>query len=164
LDAEAIDTVLDTVGELNPEMAKLLKGQARSLAASGFKFWGFDLDPQAAKTGFLTNINVLSQPLIVKASLDFYVQASVAQLENLSSVIKPVTHRRIKLTAGDTEELQYRMKVASATGKTVTVVATQYFLIQDKHFYVITCGTLPEQAKKYAPIFEKIGQSFQLNK
>ena len=162
LDAENVDTIMDAVGETNPELATLLKGQGRSLIASGFKFWGFDLTPEAAKAGFLTNVNVLKQPLTIKASLDFYVQATLTQLESLSNVIKPISHQRVKLAGSDAEEMRYQMKVAGITGKTVTAAATQYLLIREKDVYVITFVTVPEQVKKYAPIFEKIAQSFEL--
>jgi hypothetical protein len=162
LDAENLDTILDTIAESNPEIGTLLKGVGRSLIASGFKFWGFDLTPEAAKTGLLTNINVLKQPLTIKASLDFYVQASLTQLEDLSNVIKPISHRRVKLAGSDAEELQYQMKVVGATGKTVIVAATQYLLVREKDVYAISFATVPGQTKKYAPILEKIMQSFEL--
>lgn len=162
MDPATLDASLKVVKEQNPEMAAALEGQARNLVLSGIKFFGFDLAPESTSAGFATNISVLKQSSPAAVALDVYVQANVGQLENLSNVTKPVNHRRARLAAGEAEELRYTMNVNASAGQSMSLRLTQYLLVKGKDAYVITLTTTAEQGDKYAPTFEKIGQSFKL--
>jgi len=164
MDPKTLEASLKVVKEQNPQMATLVEGQARNLIVSGIKFFGLDLAPEATTTGFATNVNILKQPLGAEVSLDFYVQVNVGQLENMANVVKPISHRRVNLVAGEGEKLWYRMNMTMPTGQVLTVAITQYLVIKGEDAYVVTLATTADQAPKCAPIFEKIGQSFRLAK
>lgn len=164
MDSQTFESILQIVSEQSPEMATLLEGQVRDLAASGFVFFGLDLSPESIAKGYISDINILKQDLQAKVSLDFYAQITVGMLENLDGVIKPVTHRRVQWTNGDAEELHYGMKMTVSPDKTVVMDITQYLVIAGKTSYVITLATTADQAEKYRPLFEKIGKSFRLIK
>lgn len=157
-----MDAIVNTLGKSNPELANVLSGQMQTLTASGYKFWGFDLNPKSAQSGYLTNVNVVKQPLTVKASLDFYVQETLAQMKNLSSVVKVVSHKRVKLGQIPAEEMHYQMKLTISTGKTITVATTQYLLLTQEDAFAITFSTSPQQARTYTSTFQKIAASFKL--
>jgi hypothetical protein len=161
LDQKTLEASLKVIKEQNPQIAAMLEGQVYDLIAFGCKFFGLDLAPEATATGFATNVNILKQSLGAEVSLDFYVQVNVGQLEKMANVVKPVSHRRVNLVAGEGEELQYRMNMALPTGETIAVSITQYAVIKGQDAYVVTLATTADQAERYAPIFEKIGQSFQ---
>ncbi len=50
------------------------------------------------------------------------------------------------------------------SGQKATLAITQFVLMKDKDGYVVTLTTLPENEAKYAPTFDKIGESFRLTK
>jgi hypothetical protein len=162
MDLQTLDASLDAVKEQNPEMAVILEGQARNLVVSGIKFFGFDVSLDAMATGFATNVNVLKQSLGMEMSLDVFAQVSVAQLENMDMILGDVTQRHVNLAAGEGIELKYRMEMNLPDGKAMTLALTQYAVIRGEDAYVITLSTTDDQAGTYAPIFEKIAQSFQL--
>jgi hypothetical protein len=162
MDPQTLEASLDAVKEQNPEMASMLEGQARTLVTSGIKFFGFDLSPEATAAGFATNVNVFKQSLGAEASLDFYVQLNVGQLENIPNVVEPISHQRVNIAAGEAEQMRYGMEMAAPDGQTVTMALTQYLVVEGKDAYVITLTTRADWAEKYAPIFEQIGQSFRL--
>jgi len=162
MDPQTLGASLDAIKAQNPELAPQLEGQARSLLEAGIKFFGFDLAPEALATGAATNVNVLSQSLPAEVSLDFYVQLSVGQLENMSSVVKPVQQRRVQLAAGEAEELSYAMNMVAPSGAALALWTDQYLFLQGKAVYVITCTTSQETAPKYTEVFANIGRSFRL--
>jgi hypothetical protein len=162
MDPDVMENALDIVGNSNPELGDLLRGQAYNLLSSGISFYAVDLSSDSIKAGFPTNLNILKQPLRIKASLDFYVQANVSQMEELSNVIKPITHRRVKLASNEAEELKYRMMMTMPPSKTVTIAVTQYLIIKDKDLVLISFGAPADLAQQYAPVIDKITQSFQM--
>lgn len=147
--------------EQNPQIASLLENQASSLLGAGVTFFGFDAAPEVATAG-LNSVNVLKQSLGFQMSLDFFLQISVGTLENLADVVKPISQRRVNLTAGEAGELAYRMNLSLPTGQPVKLAITQYVVIEGRDVYIISLGTTAGQAEKYAPVFEKVAQSFRL--
>ncbi|MGD9099102.1 MAG: hypothetical protein PVF45_01385 [Anaerolineae bacterium] len=161
MDLQTLDASLEAVKENNPQVASFLEGQARDLVVSGIKFFGFDVSVEAIMTGYTTNVNVLKQSLGLEMSLDFFVQVSVAQLENMDG-IEGVSQQRVDLEAGESAELTYQWNMVMPTGETIALAITQYAIIQGEDAYIITMTTTDDQIETYAPLFEKIASSFQI--
>ena len=68
------------------------------------------------------------------------------------------------MTTGDRERFRYRTSMTLPSGQKATLAITQFVLMKDKDGYVVTLTTLPENEAKYAPTFDKIGESFRLTK
>jgi hypothetical protein len=164
LDAEALDTLIETVKKTNPDLANILSSQMQSLIVAGVKYFALDLGPGTVSKGGATNLNIIREPLPFKMSLDAYVQLSVGQIENLPSVVKPVKHKTVQIMAGEAEELKYLLRTNTPNGQAIKVAITQYAFLDDKTAYIITLTTIADQAAKYAPIFAEIGRSFRLLK
>ena len=164
LDPQTLEATFRALGEKNPQAMAMFGEQAQNLIASGFKFFGFEMAPEAAALGFATNVNVLKQPLPVAVSLEVYTQLNVGQLENTPTVVKPVSHQRVKLDGVEAEELRYRISLNSPTGGVATLAVTQYLVVSGKDAYVVTLTTTADLAEKYAPTFERMGQRFRLTK
>jgi len=162
LHPEAIEDILDAFGKLNPEIGDLLEEQIHSQMAAGLGFLAVDLDPAGVKAGFPTNCNIFKQQLNIKASLNFYVQTTIPQLESLSNIAGPVTHRRVQVAGFEAEEFEYQLSMSTATKKTVRIAVTQFLVIRDRDMYVISFSTLADQSQKHAPVIDKIIQSFKL--
>ena len=164
LDAQTLDAGLRANSNLNPQMAALMGSQGRQLLAQGGKLYGADLSPEAIGSGLPANINVIKQTLPADFALDFVVQGSVAALENLPVIVKPVSHRRLTTQAGPVEEIRSRinMTIAGPAGPTPRLVANvQYIVLKAREQYVVTLGSLDDQSEQYGPVFEKIGTSFR---
>lgn len=150
----------DTVKQI-PQFEDM-QGDLRQQLASGVKFFGFE--GATFKMGFVTKVNVFRVRLTPEATLDTVVAEGITDLENLPNITKPIVHERLKMTAGDGERIRLKFTRQMPTGQTVTLAMTQFTLVKGSDCYVVTLWTLADQADKYAPIFEKIGQSFRFIK
>jgi hypothetical protein len=157
----AFQNALDSLEQKNPDLASVLGSEGNPLLASGFKFFGFDAAAVSAQRGFVTNVNVMVEPLPFPVPLDTYVQLSLAQLDQLTNVQKPITHTRVKLGANEAEEMRYHLQLTNAQGATLTTSTLQYALIGNQRGYVITLTTAADQEQDYATTFDQIAQSFR---
>jgi len=165
--SQTLDETLKAVAEKHPQLAPLLEWQARYLVAfggklsgSGGKFIGFDVAPGTTTAGYAAHIHIFKVPLPEQMPLHLLVQLALNHLQNRADVVKPIAHRRMTLTAGEGEKLQYRVSGSSEPVQTLAI--TQFLLSKGKDAYTVTLTTTADQAEKYAPIFEKIGQSFRV--
>lgn len=138
-------------------MAAILSTQVRTMAAAGITYFAFDFEPVGRVGGFVTNLNVLKTPVPAGVSLSFIVDTSVAQLEQLDAVRKPVARRKVTLGAGESEELRFQV-----TQGAVVVASTQYVYVSGPSLYILTFSTTAEQATTYAGVFEGIARTFRL--
>ena len=161
LDREKVDSLLKSLKDQNPRMRTEIESQAEKLITSGIKFYGFELPSESESTPFITNINIGKQPVSDEMTLSFYVRFAARQLENNPSVLQPIVHRRMNLMAGEGEEMRWRIQVNDAQGQPVTLALMQYVVIKNNLAYVVTLGTTEGQIQEYAPLFEKIGESFR---
>ena len=164
VDAQTMDATMATLADQDPSFKSMLTDQARALASKGVKFFAFDLAPEAVGTGFASNVNILRLPLPSKVSLATLAQANVGTIENMDSVIKPVTQQRVQIGDMDAEQVTFGLKIKSGSGDTVQLADTQYYVLVDKDLYVLTFTTTGDQAARYAPIFDKMARSFRLLK
>ena len=162
LDADSLDAVVDVIAEQDPGIKSMLSSQLGAQAMAGIKFFALDLAPEAIGTDFMTNLNIVHQTLPSKVSLAVIVQVNVGMLENLESVVKPVTHKQVQIGHMDAEQVNYGMRMSSASGDSFLLAGTQYYFLADQEVYVITFSTTADHASGYAPIFEKMAASFRL--
>lgn len=164
MDEAQLDKTIATMKEKNPQLADIMGDQARTLMQQGIKFFGFDNNDEAAKRGFATNINVISQDLPMEVNVDQVADASLGQLEQLPNATKPETQ---KLTLSDgTEAMQvkYGFNINNEAGQTLKTATTQYFTVKDKTLYVVTLTTTDDQAATYEPIFSQVAQTIAFSK
>ncbi len=161
VDPATFSSTLETLKQKNPDAAKILGAQSGPLLTAGFKFWGFDLKAVTPQRSFATNVNLLTEELSSFTSLDTYVIVSLAQLDRMSSIQKPITHRRLKLGGGEAEEIRYHIQLNGVQEGKITTATTQYIFLRDRNSYILTLTTTADQETNYASTFEKIGQSFR---
>lgn len=158
LSAQEISDFLDKTGKENPKLGDILQGQARSEAVGMFKFLAFDFEN--LMQGYATNVNVASVLVSPRYSLDAYVNSNIKLTESLTSTIKPVIHKRIKVDGFDAEEIHYESTNASKSGN---VSVTQIYLLSKRNFFIVSLSTHSDQMPSYTDTFDKIIQSFQLS-
>jgi len=92
--------------------------------------------------------------------MDSYVNTNLKQLQD-SGVAKSFPHRRIKLLAGEAEEIRYTAAMAITGTEKTQIAITQYLILHNREGYVLTLTTDPKLDAKYFPTFEKIAKSLQ---
>ncbi len=159
-DPATLASLMQKVQEKNPQYAKTLGSQAPQMAAAGIKFIAIDLTPQPDAPNFATNLNVIHLAIPPGVTMDNFVNTNVTQLES-SGVTKSINHRRVKLPAGDAEELRYIAAMAISGAEKTQIAITQYLILHNRDGYVLTLTTDPKLDAKYFPTFEKIARSLQ---
>ena len=158
-DRDRLSEMLKNLNGKNPQFASTLSAQSEQLATLNVKLFGFDLSNDALSSGFVTNVNVLQEPLAFTLPLETYAQLSVQNLEKSASITKP-TRKGVTIPAGAAQVIQYQLSLTTASGKTTTST-TQYLLIHSNTAYIVTFTTRPDKEKTYAPVFQKIAQTLQ---
>lgn len=153
---------IDEVAKQNPEFGKVLGSQLATLTASNVRFFAFDQVPDAMSAGYITNVNVIRQDLGLEVPLEMLMPATVQQLEGLSNVQGQVDTETVKTAAGDAAKLQYKLTLATADGADAEVRIVQFLVIKGTSLYVVSMGTLEKDAETYLPLFQQIGESFEL--
>ncbi len=161
LDPQTISATVAVLKEGNPELAELVEGYAGSVFQSGGSFFAFDLGSNSLSSGMMANVNVLQQDLGADLSIDFIIQLSAGQIENLANVVPPVESDVVEVPAGEAGVLRYKMTLNQVGGISVTMSAVQYVFIKDQVMYILTMGAPTEQEAAYLPLFDKIAQTFR---
>lgn len=92
-----------------------------------------------------------------------YVRGAITALSNeVKTIQKPIYERTLTLAPGDAAQIGYRMVMPAAGGKTVAFDVSRTVIIRSRKLYEIIAGVQVGEARRYAPLFEKIVQSFQL--
>lgn len=156
LDAETTDGLMTAAADKYPQLAAVYEQMKNN--SLDYKFFAFDLTPEAIAGNADTSVNVVTMLLPVDMSLDVYVQISVKESEKLNVASSPITHERMKTKWGELEKLRYSV----SPGDVAPSGVTQFVGIKNKVAYILTMTTAKDQVEKYGPIFEKIGQSFDL--
>ena len=159
MDSKTLSSALANIKDT--QLADMMKGQVGALVAAGIKFFAFDFSPDMVKNGFMNNLNIIKQTLPSDVSLDVLLQMNVAQLEGLDAVTKPVKSQLISLPAGDGFVLKYQIKTSGAASQPQVAAITQYGLVHNKTFYILTLTTLPAFADQYATVFDGIARGFK---
>ncbi|MBN1933939.1 MAG: hypothetical protein JW934_04720 [Anaerolineae bacterium] len=163
LNSGLLGNALALVGEKNPAFKEVFSSEAmRNLVASGVKFYGLDLKPETLIYDLPASMNIIQVDLGIAIPLDALIPNTLKQLETVADPKTPITHRRVTLSDLAAEELKYGLSMTDMMGNPVKGQITQYLLIDGTVQYAITLISPNELAEDYAPVFEQIGQSFQL--
>lgn len=157
------------LGSLPPGLLERLARENPSLAASIraartqqlVAFLAGDLAP-SVRSGFLTNVNVIDQPVPSRIDLRTWTRVSVGALRRASVVVRgSLRYRYVTLPAGAAVELHYRERLRAA-GRTVDVAVSQWGLLRGGHAYVLTYSVRPSRAGAYAGTFARSARSFRV--
>ncbi len=83
------------------------------------------------------------------------------EVESWMNVVSSPEYKRVDLAAGRSAQTQYIMALTLPDAQAKTVTVFTYLITKDKDAFVITFGAAADQASDYAPVFEKIAQSFR---
>jgi hypothetical protein len=161
LDQDFIASYFQGLKDRNPKFASAFQGVSSQLAASKIKFFAIDASQQAISSNYITSMNALREALPTEMSLDRYVQANITNLSRSGLPNKTPTRKRVTFPAGAAEEIRYQATGLSVVNEKITISVLQYVLVRGRYGYVTTFGTTPDKNNAYAPVFQKMMQSFQ---
>ncbi|MCB0189641.1 MAG: SH3 domain-containing protein, partial [Caldilineaceae bacterium] len=147
-----IQSSLDALQSENPAMATLLQEQLTQLDEIPISLIAFDLAPETLSSGFATNINVMRQPVPAGFTLEFLVQFSAGQLEQVLGLSAPAQSTKAMLPAGETIILDYQLNSQA--------IARQYYLLQNQSLYIVTFSASASLADSSVILFNEMMQSF----
>jgi hypothetical protein len=139
-----------------------LKPLERSLhdqAAQGMTFMAIDTFNLPAD--FATNLNIGKARDRGPPSLEQAVADLVEEYDAQPEVHGPVTHRRVKLAAGDAECISWTATRRLLRGNPERAAVTQYVLLRRRQVFFLTFATKQDQVAEYQDSFEKIAQTFR---
>lgn len=142
--------------ELATMMDDMLYGAGSNLAV---KMIAFDLAPSSLRTGFATNLNVVTERTTLP--LAAWRQEALRMLNTMDFVVQPIWWRMVKLPSGKAVRLTYKTRF-TVRGKRIVTALTQYALMGNGAAYVFTYTTLPRLAAKYRATFERSARSLRL--
>ena len=134
-----------------------------SLLAAGnanvaVKMIAFDLAPSSLRSGFATNLNVVSERTALPLAV--WRQEALKQLAQVDFVVQPIWWRMVTLPAGKAVRLTYKARF-NVGGKRLDTAITQYALVKNGAAVILTYTTLPKLAKSYRATFERSARSLR---
>ena len=163
MNAEGLSSMLDAIGEQNPQLGGFLGSQALTdMVAEGMVFYALDLDPQALELGMPASVNVLEMETGIALPLDVIVPLTLSQLEGLALPEVPITNERLDLEGLEAELIRYVGDFSSVTGGTLTVSFTQFVIPIGGKLYVISLSAPLDLEADYGDLMAAIGSTFRL--
>jgi hypothetical protein len=105
---------------------------------------------------FRENVNVVVEPLPEGMDLNGYFNANIPKL---SSVVRDFQQNETGSAIINNNRAEWLIYTGSIG--TITLKAKQYYLVNDKKGYVITCSATPATYDAYNSIFDTVVNSFQ---
>ena len=136
-------------------MDNLLNVKSSNLAV---KMIAFDLAPSSLRSGFATNLNVVSERTALPLAV--WRKEALKQLARVDFVVQPIWWRMVTLPAGKAVRLTYKARF-NVGGKRLDTAITQYALVKNGAAVIVTYTTLPKLAKRYRATFERSARSLR---
>lgn len=150
--SSVINASISALKSENPAMATLLEDQLSLLDDIPISLIAFDLAPETLSSGFATNLNVMKQPVPAGFSLDYLVQFSAEQLEQVLGLSDAAESTHVVLPAGETIILDYQLSNQA--------IARQYYLMHNQALYIATFSASASLADSSITLFNELMQSF----
>jgi SH3-like domain-containing protein len=147
-----VQASITTIEQDNPAMAALLADQLAAMSDIPVSLIAFDLAPETLSTGFATNLNVIKQPIPAGFALEYVVQFSADQLEEVLGLSDAATSTNVLLPAGEAIMLDYTLDEQA--------IARQYYLLHDQAVYILTFTSATSLANSSTVLFNEMMQSF----
>jgi hypothetical protein len=150
----------------NPNLASALTGEMASMASQGIKLFAVDKYGNFASTGFATNLNVIKLELPGDTSLDQLSEQSVNEMKQQLHTDTPIKFfkNRLSVNSGEALRLQYSININTPAGKALDVSFTQYLVINDGYYYIVTFTTTDGEFAGYANAFDKSAKTLTILK
>jgi len=150
--SRVINASISALENENPAMATMLEDQLSLLGDIPISLIAFDLAPETLSSGFATNLNVMKQPVPAGFSLDYLVQFSAEQLEQVLGLSDAAESTHVVLPAGETIILDYQISNQA--------IARQYYLMNNQALYIVTFSASATLADSSIILFNELMQSF----
>jgi hypothetical protein len=148
-----IEASIQAINEQNPALAALLEEQLNLIGDIPISLIAFDLAPETLRSGAATTLNVMAQPIPAGFPLNYVVQVSAGQLEQVLGLSAAAESTTIMLPAGEAVLLDY--------GRVEQTVTQQYYLMNEQTLYIVTFTAAATLADTAPELFAAVMQSFR---
>lgn len=147
-DLDEIGNKLKAIAPSYAERLEVLKQNPEAIAFLAF-------DPQSAKSGFLTNVNVTKEAVPADVTVEQYLQAASKQIAGQYKILEQKT---ISL-----EQYQAGRIMAEAKAGEITIRQLFYAVKDDKNFWLVTYSTTGNEFEQRLPSFEQSIRTFKVS-
>jgi hypothetical protein len=158
LSPELIDKDLADAFTRFPHL-KSTEAELREMAGKGMTFMA--IDQFSVPSGFLTNLSIGKAKDRGPPSLEEAIAEVEEEYRALPQVHGPVTHRLLKLPAGETACITWTQSRKLVRGKHELVTLNQYVLLQGRRVFFLTFAIKEDQAADQQSTFESIARAFR---
>lgn len=125
------------------------------------QFMGLDIfaaaPPENEQLGSRANISVISTDVDEPITLEQYVNKNLENLKSSLTDFKMIETGKLYFDGTEGRKLVYTHKMND-----LEIKVTQYFVLNDKRGYVITCAAAYDVYPKYAEAFDQTIKSFKI--
>ena len=125
------------------------------------QFMGLDIFAAAPQEndqlGYRANISVISADIDEPVTLDQYVNKNMENLKNSLTDFNLIESGKLYFDGTEARKLVYTHKMND-----LVIKVSQYFALNDKRGFVITCSAAADVYPKYAEAFEQSVKSFKI--
>lgn len=162
LSAAEREANLDAFKQQNPEVGALIEQRLGGDTADLFKLFAFDAQSFSQDATFVADLNVIRQSVPQNVDLAQYTEASRQQIEQLPNRQGDVAIDSVTVAAGRASKITYQAQLNAANGQPLVVAIVQYVVVRGGDAYAVTLRSPADRVAEYTPVFEQIGQSFQV--
>ncbi len=162
LESDNFADALGSVGEQNESLSFLSTDYARTLIASGMKFYALNIDRDSLITGNPISINVVTEELPFDLTVEEYATIVIGQFEQLLGVdeqqmeVTPIT-----LDDQEGVRITYVTQMINAVSIPIETSNTHYVFVHDGYAYFITVGVLTELEDQYLKSARAAAETFR---
>lgn len=161
LKAEDFATMLDLVGDTNPELADIYNSQViQNMVASGIKFMAVDASQESLGAGNATNMNILISNLPMDISLQDYIDLNISQLKQILGEDLQITEKTVSISGMEAVQFSYGTLMNDIQGNPQEVQFIQYIILDGRTQVILTFNISKDLYPANIKLIEDIAQSF----
>jgi hypothetical protein len=162
LSANDFEAFISFMTEKNPQLGSLYTTEYfENLAVSGVKLLAIEMDIEAMKVGFISNVNLLVLDLPFDMTLDDYLELNVLQMKNTFGEDLEITQEEAVLGGIPAGKLSYELELNNIYGESQVVAFQQYLMLKGLTQYVLTITAAKERTADLTEYFNIISNSFE---
>lgn len=149
--SQDLDLFVEEMKALGPDFAQAAEEIERD--PSAFVFWAFDSD--IGDSGFLTNVNIVTERVLSALTIETYLDAAIRQLPSEFNVVEQETVSLDHYQAG---RVVMEISMMDVEAKQV-----MYIVKEGNVMWIVTFGTDLDEFDRRLPTFEQSIRTFKIH-
>ena len=162
LSSDDFSQMLGMVGGQNESLSFFTEEYFQQIVASGIRFYALNENVESLSSPVPMSINVLTQEGDLGLSLEEFMTVNTAQFANFFDLTSEIEQEVMMLGDMEVGRISYTVNLVTALGIESEVANTQYLVLTDDGFYIVTLGMGVELVEEYQEAARTAVETFQL--